>query len=373
LNFTNSVESPASIPKKGVKMTSKDASIVFSLTNIQLLPAIEAAVGEAVVNFKTAVTMPDPRGFMAEKAIIDYCAATVNGKSRAGKIFVKWFHRSTSNEGKHYHFLQHCGAPIPKLYGVLRDPENREILLLEYLDSSHDAQSLQPQEKLFQFVSLLARFAAVRPAAEYIAWMETFDWTSQKRILGAENTMTQTWQHALCGELGEEFREFCSKHDLALLQRCARQIAEATLAMPRSVVHGDFSRGNTGRQMIDNELVVLDLELTSWGPRFYDAGGFLGGPAANHQGKELHQHLLEHYLSEYAGAGAEPPALEAFRRELDLLWGAQVLALCDFRLERALDGKVFWTDDREEGRKAYQEEFLQVLENFLANWPQCSE
>jgi len=339
---------------------SREVTPVFGLTKAELWPIIEEAVGESVVSFDVRMEdkRPEPYGFSSEKAIPSFAYVTDTGRVGSVAIFVKRFHRTGPAESQQYRFLQAHQAPIPQMYGVLFDPEGREILFVEHV------HICTPIGTLHEFLALMARFHAIQPSAEYTAWLEHRPFG----LASAEHTMERIWEHARNGELGRPLQEFSSFsiRRLRQLQSAARQVSERALLMPRGLIHTDFSRENTGRRQ-PGELLVFDVEWVSIGPRFFDVAGCLGWPPQKWSPDLRHRELGRHYLDEYSRWGGSPPSLEDFFSEVRLLWLAEKLRYVGFVLDRALGGSAERPTDEEE-RRACCDDLYRTLTTLLAQY-----
>ena len=347
----------------------EDATRVFGLTKAQLWPIVEAAVGEAVALCEISFEHELPRnyGYQAEKAIPTFTCTTKAGAVRRVTVFGKHFYRTGPAESVQYGFLAAHDAPIAQMYGRLYDAENREMLFLEHLDTSPEAQSLQPPGRLRDFLSVTARLNAIRPSPKYRSWLEGWESTCLGWIAGAERDLEGIWEHACRGELGDELRDFCAEGDSKLkqAQSIARRVAARASRMEQGLIHSDLSRENTGRRHATGELLILDIEFVHLGPRFFDIGPYLGGAAGSDPSDPSLRELAQHYLDEYARWGGSAPESDEFLDDLYVMWVAHPLHFLNWRLGRALDGEVTWTKDREEGRRASQRELAKVLATLL--------
>ncbi|MCX6376417.1 MAG: hypothetical protein NTU88_10370 [Armatimonadetes bacterium] len=336
---------------------------VFGLTKGELRPIVEEAAGDAVVSFDVSMEhqRPEPYGYQAEKEIPTFDYVTRTGRAGRVTVFVKRFYRTGPAESEQYRFLLAHQAPIPRMYGVLPGPDQREILFVEHVETPHPIGTMR------ELLALMARFHAIRPSVEYTAWLERMPWGFHDRLASAEHTLDLIWEHARNGELGAALKNFCSssRHRLRQLQSVVRQVIERTLEMPRGLIHTDFSRENTGRRK-DGELLALDVEWVTLGPRFFDVAGSLAWPPQRWHPDLRQGELGRHYLEEYARWGGSPPSLETFFDEIRLLWFADKLRYLDWNLNRGLDGSAASPADDE--RRACRDELYRTLTAFLAQY-----
>ncbi|UCC68697.1 MAG: phosphotransferase [Armatimonadota bacterium] len=292
---------------------------VFGLSTAQLRPIVEAAAGESVASFAISIEhqVEGYYGFAAEKLIPTFSYVTPEGRRGRVTVFAKHSQNPESPEAEKYRFLAAHGVPLPRVYGVVRSPEDRPILFLEYLDVSEQAQSVRSTEGVLELLSLMARVNAIRPTPEQTAFLHSWRDDPATEV----STLELLWEQAQKGDLGDDLQQFCtSRQDdlprlLAFTQRLDQQMRE----MEMGVLHNDFSPENTGRR-VTGERVVMDPELMSMGPRFGDVSGWLGRPEDLWTREEDQGDLAEHYLRKYARWGGCPPALDECLEECHLLW-----------------------------------------------------
>lgn len=344
-------------------ITSNEVTRVFGLTRGELLPILEVAVGEAVASFDIRMEhqQPEPYGFASYKEIPTFTYATKTGHTGGITMFVKRYFRTGPAESQQYHFLLKHQAPIPQMYGVLRGPEDKEILFLEHIDTNHPIGTMR------DLLAMMARFHAIRPSTEYAAWLEQAPWIFSGRFANIEPTLDRIWDHARKSELGLSLQDFCSpRHRLRQLKSTAHYVIDRTLHMPQGLIHSDFSRENTGRRK-EGELLVLDVEWVTLGPRFFDVAGKLGWPPEGWLPDLRKTELGQHYLDEYARWGATPPSIEEFFEEIRILWLADRLRYIDWNLNRGIGGDAESPVEDDE-RRACCDELHRTLTILLAQY-----
>ena len=333
---------------------SRETTPVFGLTKGELWPIVEEAAGTAVASFDVLMEhqRPEPYGFSAEKGIPTFDYVTETGRMGSVTVFVKRFHRTGPAESQQYRFLQAHQAPIPRMYGALLGADEREILFLEYVDTSREARSIRAVDRLLEFVALMARFHAIRPSPEYKAWLEQQAGRFADAVASAGPALELIWDHARKCELGRDLKDFCSSAGpvgLRKLQSLVRQVMDRSQRMPQGLIHTDFSTENTGRRQT-GEVVVLDIEWVKLGPWCFDVAELLGTPP-EHWRRDLSQgELARHYLEEYARWGGSPPPLEVFVDDIGILWKADIFRYLDWDLGRALGGSAESPADDDECR-----------------------
>lgn len=346
---------------------NNDITPVFGLTKAQLRPIIGNIVSEPVVSFDVTIErqVQGFSGYSADKVIPTVTYITQSGRMGRATVFVKRFHRTGPAEAHHYAALQKHDAPIPRMYGVMTDQDGKEMLFLEYLDPVGDVQASEHfADDLDQFRQLLAvtaRFNAIEPSGEYAANLPRRD--IDRGLGDACVTLEHIWDHACKGDLGDALKQLCSssRDRLAQLQKFAMGLIEPVSQIEIGLIHGDIYPENTGWRRETGELLILDLEWIGFGPRFYDAARWLGAPDDLQPHCQRRAELAGYYLEQYVLQGGAAVPLERFMKEVSILWIAQILDIMWFRLRHALDGRVDWTEDREEGRRFFRDALYENL------------
>ncbi|MFO8006716.1 MAG: phosphotransferase [Candidatus Brocadiia bacterium] len=343
---------------------------VFGLTHRELGPVLEAAAGQPIARFDVAVEheVSGYAGYQAQKCIPTFRYTTRSGRTGEAIVFGKYFHRSGPAEAHCYELLSGLGAPIPRLYHVLHDQDGREILFMEYLEAltmSHE-DFAQDEAAFLDFLSAAARLNALRPSASDGISLPERDVAGM--AAQGSRALAGLWQHARSGELGEEFRAFCTEREdgLPRLQSLAEATAREVPSAPTGLIHADLHPENTGRRPGTGELLIFDLESLSPGPAWYDAALWIGAPDDVQPRFAPRDQLARHYIRCYAEAGGEPPPLDEFLDATRVLWLAWKFGKLGWRLRRALDGHGDWTDDREAVRTWFRTGLLRDLKALLS-------
>jgi hypothetical protein len=344
-------------------MSSSDSDItpVFGLTKAQLQPVIHNIVpDETVVSFDIVIEhqVQGYCGYSAEKVIPTFICTKESGRVERTTVFAKRFHRTGTAEAHYYAALQEHQAPIPRMYEVLTDPDGREILFLEYLEPIGDIQAcdefMNDLDNFRQCLSATAHFNAIQPSGEYVHQFPVKD--IGRGLANSIVTLEHIWDSACRGNLGDALKHLCSgsRTGLRQLQACARRLVEPVEKMRTGLIHSDIYAENTGWRRSSGELLIIDLEWIGFGPRFYDAARWLGAP----DDRQLHlcqrNELARHYMEQYVRWDGSAVPLDQFMKESFMLWKAQIFSMLWFRLARALDGHVDWTEDREAGRRFFR-------------------
>lgn len=349
-----------------------DVTPIFGLTKAQLQPIADNIVsGDTVASFDVTI-QHQIRGFCgysAEKVIPTLKYTTQSGRTGNTTIFVKRFHRTGPAEAHHYIRLQKHNAPIPRMYGVLTGPDQREILFLEYLDPIGDVHEcehfLDDLQNCRRILAATAHFNTIRLSEDYATQLPRKDVV--RGLTNAISTLGDIWEYAHRGDLGDALKKLCSGSSGRLhhLQSLASELTKPISRMETGLIHSDIYPENTGWRRETGELLILDLEFLGLGPRFYDVAGLLGAPDEIQPHYQERGELAKYYLREYTRCGGTTIPLDEFKREIAILWIARTLGIIWFSLRRALDGQVDWTEDREEGRRFFREALYKTLSVIL--------
>jgi Ser/Thr protein kinase RdoA (MazF antagonist) len=179
--------------------------------------------------------------------------------------------------------------------------------------------------------------------------------------------LARIWEHANRSDLGDDLHRFCSERPEGLdaLRELAIGLAEPIAGMEVGLLHNDFYPDSVGWRRETDELLVVDLESLGIGPRFYDIARWLGAPDELQHHVSDRSRLAQHCLGEYERWSGRETDPRQFLREARLLWLAGTLTMLFFFLGRSLDGRMDWTDDREEGRRQSQDELHEQLNALL--------
>jgi GNAT superfamily N-acetyltransferase len=347
---------------------------VFGLSEDQLRPIVEAAVGKPIASFEITCEhqVLGYYGNASEKLIPTFTYVTAAGRRDRITMFVKhaWEARDTGwdDEATQYRFLSAHGAPVPRCYGLVRSPEEKATLFLEYVDGGDAAGAIDNDEQRLEFFSLMARFNAIRPSSDYAAWLEQFAWRQRDDLAGRGELVEAIWEDASRGDLGEDLKQCCVENAAkrARLRDFAEQTAAQVAAMELGLVHSDFKGENTGRRWGNRERVVLDIGETSLQARFFDISPWLGRPdeqwpAPPYPPREA---LAEHYLRAYARWGGPTISLVDLLAETRLFWLHSVFGLMSFGHNAGHANSGAIEDFRDGCRKALLYNLRMVLEGY---------
>jgi hypothetical protein len=314
-------------------MSNRDVSTIhaniFGATEDDLLRFVSSAAGEPVDSFTIAFEyqLGPVKGFNADKILPTFYWTGRSGTEGRTIMFVKRnppHHR----EAFHYAHLGKHGAPIPRLYGAIRDEQGRDALFLEYLDALYDEDwFFSDPERCRRYFSASARFHAIRPDQEYMVELRPKDMGQVLRE--ALDALDSAWRACATGELGGALQTLCQERAAALpaLKDMAAQCAARAKAMPTGLsccgpLHQCGWRRDTG------ELVFADIDGVSIAPRFWDIADEIAGGEAPHGFALSRQELGACYLRELSRHDGGTIALDAFLsevRDIGLLSSARVL------------------------------------------------
>ena len=348
---------------------------VFGLSKQQLWPVVEELAGECVADFKVRVDndVVGHYGYGARKLVPTFRYTTQSGRTGEGTSFVKWFNEARQHEAHHYQALASLGALLPRMYGHLPDVDGREMIFLEHLqpiDDRHPFDRFVRNDDLFgRFVLLAARFNSLRPAGEYAAGLRRFDHEEVGwRMRDGAEAGKELCRRSKTGELGDELAALCAarERDLMELGDWPARLTEEIQAMALGLGHGDLYPDSVATRPATGEMLMVDLEGVSYFPRFWDIARWLGPPLEVGVPDCPRDRYAAAYLDEHERYGGEAVSIEQFQMEAKTLAIASALMMFPFALDRAVDGQVDWTADRDEGRRVYRHQLHSRLDRLLA-------
>jgi len=350
---------------------TSDRGVLFGLAERELLPIVEAAAGATVGAFSLDTTRPGHGhyGYSADKLVAKFTISPSAEQSTHVTMFVKRFHEPGPREAHRYRVLAGTAAPIPRMYGHLSDNAGYEVLFLEYIRPVEELHPfrlfLADRDRFRCFLRTMARFNAVRLSEDCASRLPQRHTSDELRNAVAE--LTDLWRHASAGALGQKLRRFCQEHrgGPQRMQSMFEPLVGRLGEMETGLLHNDLYPDSVGWRRDTGEMVVLDLEMVGFGPRFFDVGRWLGAPEQSCQYCLSREQLAACYLDAYAAAGGNTVSVDRFRQETRCLWTVATLGMLGFKMRRAMDGHVDWTDDREVGRRFYRDDLLGDLRALL--------
>ena len=360
--------------QQGTEGDRHEPTQVFGLTKAQLWPIVEDLAGDSVAGFEVGLEhqLRGHYGYSARKVIATVRYTTHSGRAGRRIVFVKWFREPGRREAHHYEHLSGLGAPIPRMYGARTDAEGREMIFLELLEPTGDTHPfdrfVRDAELFGRFLALAARFSALRPPQEYAAGLRRFDPEQiYRRMRAAVDILDEIRQHGRAGDLGDDMARFCRAQAdrLPALRALPGKLRERMEPMGLRLSHGDFYPDSVAVRQQTGEMLMVDLEGVGYFPRFWDVARWLGPPIGVGAPDAPREELAASYLAEYARWGGEGVDIDRFLRDVHVLAAASGLMMLPFSLDRALDGRVDCTDDRDEGRRLYRTQLRRELSGLL--------
>jgi hypothetical protein len=361
------------------RRSDADVTPVFSLTKAQLRPVVERIAGEPVTSFNIRIDheVMGYYGGSAEKLIPTFAYGTASGRSGETNVFAKRFYPeySGSLEARHYQHLTSSGAAIPRMYGAVRDAQDRQVLLIEYVDVLAQPRSDRPafsdesfrmDSELFPgFVRVVAQLNAIRPMAEHALILKPdTDMWGEECCADTPDVLSRIWSCALAGKLGEALQQTCSAAPDAPAQLCqlAERLPGQVERMELGLVHGDLFLEQIGRRWQTGDLLLFDLEDVELAPRFCDIAYWLGAPDDVERRCASREELARLYLAAYRERGGAAPSEQVFLEELYALWLVHNFSLLGWYLTEALDEP--WERTRR-GDERYRRESREQLHRHL--------
>jgi Phosphotransferase enzyme family len=304
----------------------------------ELRPIAEAiARPRKVVRFSVDVDGQDGssrRGRNCNRTVT-FSLETDLGARESSGCFVKWNSSPFLTDGKpispseatHYDRLRKLGAPIPAIYGVLSDSDNREVLFLEQLlpFSGTNDGVLSREDLLVQFLELVARFNAISLPREYRSLPNSKKGKSEARPQQRE-PLSDLVKRASDHDLRKGGNQICvgSTQNLARLEHLEDNARTSALGMKEGLLHNDCYPKNVGWRPNTREPLLFDLEVVSAGPRFSDVARWVGPPDDVQLRCLTRRSLARRYLQEYTRAAGDQVSIEDFLDQTRALWLARL-------------------------------------------------
>ncbi len=351
-----------------------DAPTVFGFSNDDLAPVVECIAGEAVKTFHISVEheITGHCGYGGTKMVPTFHFVTEAGQADDRVVFVKRFREPGHGEATHYEHLASLGAPISRMYGHLTDSSGGEVIFLEYLEPTPDIHPfddfVRDAVRFREFLSVSARFSGLSPTGEYAKNLRRFDYEQiARRVRDAIGTLDAICRDAEAGLLDQEMARFCRDERglTGSLAVAGESWLQSVKGMELALAHGDFYPDHAGMRRETGEMLLVDLEGVGHFPQFWDVARWLGPPVEVGVDECPREELGAFYLSEHQRHGGAMIDLERFRAIVSVLAVASGFMMVPFTYRRALDGKVDWTDDVDEGRRCSREQLHRKLSGLL--------
>jgi len=358
---------------KGVAMTQ---TRVFGLTADDLQPIVESiARGEAVDAFDITVSDPPLQGhpgYRSEKRHVHLAYRTHSSRRGNVDVFAKQLSEPGAEEAYHYEHLAGAQAPIPRMYGNLRNADGLEVLFLECVEpfTGEAAEFHLDEDKFHELLAAMARFSAIRPSGEYADRLRRDraqypgpmrkSWRRTMREFG--QCLDAIWRHAMTGSLGESFQRFCSAPDdrSGRLKAFADSLVDPLARMDRGLSLSDFHHHHIGRRRGTGELLFFDLECVEYGPRFRLVAPWLSAENSESVYCCPRDELARHYLDCYMVRSGCRVSLREFLCEIRIVATAGYLSLfgADWWTRDLFPGP---TNDTDKVRQRHREKCDQIL------------
>jgi len=317
------------------------AQSIFGLTAEQIVPFVERAVGTPVsslsINLDHAID--GHPGRQGEKLIPTFIYNTPDGRSGRIVLFVKRLGQREPIESAQYRHLQQHGAPIPRLYGAIRDADNREILFVEYLEQIYtDDQVYHRPDLLQRFIRLVATLNALPTDETYEALPHhgAVHPLPPAQVPAVEQIAQRATKRKLGAPLAAMFaagRDVRTQIDSNL-----RRLGQANASFPMGFVHGDLWPHHVGSRSTWHDMLAVDLGLSLFASRFFDIAPFVG-PSDDLPALSLtREDIADCYLEAYAASGAPRIDRDVFLAEVDAVWLAWNSRRLSWLAEPALGG-----------------------------------
>lgn len=285
-------------------------------------------------------------GYAAPKALAWVRWWAADGRSGRNCLVVKHFPGWHGHgEAAIYARLEAVGAPVPRCLGRLDDARGDEVLFLERLPLiGFDPSDQEDRLALARSFAALHRLdprpwlEAGYPRLAYAPGAET----RRGRALDALAELAQ-------GVAGQDLATKAVEVDRRLREQpdLVRRCSVWADRLPQALVHADNPPQNAGRRQAGGELLWFDWHKASVGCAAADL--LAAFPDAAFTWDEDDEAVARTYAATL-GHDHDPPLRETLPRVLLL----QRLGTLPWHGERCRDGRVDWTDDREEGRATYR-------------------
>jgi len=320
----------------------EDRLCVSGLSEAQLRTVVESAVGRRVSAISTSFhhRITGHPGYRGEKCIPTFRCTASDGTRSEVTMFVKRLSHPEGGETRQIAFLAGVGAPIPKLYGVLKDKDGHDILFLEYLPIVYrDEDVYSNPDRLRRFLRLAAQLNTLPlPRTDDVlpSHADLF------KIPEAQiSVLTDVAEHATGGNLGDELKRFFTGGAPVLphLQQLLARLSTRVKSFPLGFVHGDFWPFHTGSRDDSQEILAIDLGCACLAPRFFDIAPFIGPPDTEANPCMRSEDVARAYLAEYNPKSGGSTQLKEILLEADAVWTAWNARRVPWLLESALKGE----------------------------------
>jgi hypothetical protein len=298
---------------------------IFDLDGALILHVLERAVGSKIASLSISFnhSIEGHPGYQGQKCIPTFDYQTEQASRDRITMFVKRHDQAGRIEAEQFRFLQGRGAPIPRLYEVVKDKRGCDVLFLEYLPKVYT------NREVYENPDLLRRFAGLA------ARLNTLPVSESYRALphhGSVSGIPDRQAHVLpevvrrsadC-ELGTELQDLAKRNGSPASQLEAKlhRLGSAVAAFGLGFVHGDFWPFHVGSRSGSDELIAVDLGWSLLASRFFDIAPFVGPADEDINLCLSRDEVARHYLDEYCRLSGTTVSLDEFLLEADAVWAA---------------------------------------------------
>lgn len=287
-------------------------------------------------------------GYAARKALVRFDLEEAGGRrchvDLALKHFAGW---NGGGEEAAYRWLASVHGPVPRLAGTFRDAAGDQVLLIELLP--HVGYDVEDDSDVEAMLTALARLNASPLPPDGV--LGEAPRTPAMLVSRIAESFPRVLDEGGAGLLGPEVRELVvdSAPLWPTLPRHLEQLAGDLAGLPVGVIHGDARPDNAGWRSDRREVLLFDLHKLHRGGIVSDLVLVVGAPGDARQDR-----LARHWISELRRADGPTLDEATVARARSAAGRLQAMLLLGWQRERAIDGVVDWTPDREEGRRRYR-------------------
>ena len=341
-----------------------DFSDVFNVSHEELSSIISKAVGADNLKTFEIIEKNDIdgyKGYCGEKLVINVRYEQFDGSSGEVRLFVKKLHWDTIQESIHFKTCERLHLPTPKLYGCVKTLQGQEVLFMECLKNTGVDKS--DREEFLKWLHLMAQINASDVPVLYLE--NACMGNSKSDIEGLQLILEKIWRNALNGEIGESISRICSEHTLDSLKGFVHKVVNRCDCYPIGLIHGEPASQNYGYGDDKSKLMFFDLHKFRATCRFSDiCSELLSLKDATNPCIRFEEAASFYLVEFYKKSGIKLDLLE-FTEELEWVECDFILSKLFWFIDRSIDGKVDWTDDIIEGKKANREWLYKELNRLI--------
>ncbi|MCC7145337.1 MAG: hypothetical protein IT443_02720 [Phycisphaeraceae bacterium] len=327
-------------------------ALIDSLDSAELSQVLAQAAGQESVMFldlRIDERIRGCQGYVCPKFIGDFVYRTTRGQTNVIRLLVKHFKGwGGGGESEYYRWLMRHNAPVPRMWGALRDPAGDEALFLEWLPYVGYHRS-DPADRS-EFLRALAMFNATPFDAPETPRLPLHG--AAEKVAEILDTCTRLLAQGRAGNLGDAIEGQCARSEWERFPDYVRWIAEQVDHLPVGLVHSDAGTQNVGRREPGGPILLFDLHRICRDCVFTDVARVFTDMQLLREASW--QKSAEHYLRVLRESGGPAVAFETFLDVLRVVGPWNRVGFWGWSLARCLDGQVDFTADREEGKRVYR-------------------